>query len=754
MRPTLKYLAAAFLIAFAAVSLSFAGPLDTIRSIDADEAAGRLNRPKAALYRLYAHVAPERLPTMAAREPRALAQGHEYEKCATHQMLSIRRALPLMDEAARAEAEELLGVPAERVAASPVPLAADKTVTHSLAYWLETSNFSIEWGQNLTNEDGTLPLRDDNLDSIPDVVQLWADYFENAYAEIRALGFTGAADLDTYKVKVYIANTDPYVTADNMNSGYYGVTNGALPHTHGTPPPTVTVNGNLAAIVALAPNDESSKGLLFGIRGAMMVTAAHELHHVFQFLYAPGSWANPDVENGIDWFMEGTSTWVEDEVYPFVNDYKQYYADGDGWQNFPWMTVAVNSLRSFTNGAVRTSRVYGSAIFPKYLSEHMGGPEIISEVWTGLGAGEQFAEAIAAAANSAAGTAGVWTIDDVFTGFAGANASMDYDDGYFYGISPRELSNSVEIYGSFLADHAMAADNAQTFSFPTPPPAGHAGVAIAVRRDDASDSFSLVVPSTSAQATVNAQAGETLTGIVAYPAVNPALASFSTGSTSDDTPPAKVTGLLLTPANSGFMASWQAGSDDNGLAGYVVQWKKPLEAKWTGRTIVGATITNALVRNLDGESSYDVRVFAYDASANRGVPSDAGETATLAATSYPAVAPVTLSSPWFERIAAKTVDPGAPLVFTVTAHDADGHTLEYAAIGMPTGASFNGTTRTFSWTPAASQSGGPYTVTFLASDGITNSSLKVDITVTGSGGGGGGSGGGGGGGCLIESLIR
>ena len=50
---------------------------------------------------------------------------------------------------------------------------------------------------------------------------------------------------------------------------------------------------------------------------SLRVTAAHEFFHAIQFAY--------DVNEDI-WFMEGTATWVEDEVYDSINDNYQFLA--------------------------------------------------------------------------------------------------------------------------------------------------------------------------------------------------------------------------------------------------------------------------------------------------------------------------------------------------------------------------------------------------------------------------------------------
>ena len=59
------------------------------------------------------------------------------------------------------------------------------------------------------------------------------------------------------------------------------------------------------------PIYQQTKGL-----DALRVTIAHEFHHAIQFGYYQGS-------DSI-WWQESTSTWMEEVVYPDVDDYLQY----------------------------------------------------------------------------------------------------------------------------------------------------------------------------------------------------------------------------------------------------------------------------------------------------------------------------------------------------------------------------------------------------------------------------------------------
>ena len=68
-------------------------------------------------------------------------------------------------------------------------------------------------------------------------------------------------------------------------------------------------------------------------------------------------------------------------------------------------------------------------------------------------------------------------------------------------------------------------------------------------------------------------------------------------------------------------------------------------------------------------------------------------------------------------IGNKSGNEGSLLTFSVSATDADSDGLTYSASGLPTGASFDAGTKTFSWTPSFDQAGSYATVTFTVTDG-------------------------------------
>ena len=85
--------------------------------------------------------------------------------------------------------------------------------------------------------------------------------------------------------------------------------------------------------------------------------------------------------------------------------------------------------------------------------------------------------------------------------------------------------------------------------------------------------------------------------------------------------------------------------------------------------------------------------------------------------------------PVLSQIDDKIVDEGQALSFTVIASDANGDPLSYSASNLPTGATFNPVTKTFTWTPTFTQAGTYSNVHFEVSDGSLTDSKNITITV-------------------------
>jgi hypothetical protein len=87
------------------------------------------------------------------------------------------------------------------------------------------------------------------------------------------------------------------------------------------------------------------------------VTLAHEYNHVLQFGYD----AAQDV-----WFDESTAVWMEDHVFPDVNDYLRYLPPWDAHSKVPLTT---NNIK-----------IYGSGVFNHWLAGRYG-DAIIRNIW-------------------------------------------------------------------------------------------------------------------------------------------------------------------------------------------------------------------------------------------------------------------------------------------------------------------------------------------------------------------------------------
>ena len=104
----------------------------------------------------------------------------------------------------------------------------------------------------------------------------------------------------------------------------------------------------------------------FGL-AALKVTAAHEFFHAIQFAY-------DTFEDRA--FMEGTATWMEDEVFTGVNDNVQYLQSGspmdpvNNASQGPWIPL----------DAGHPSVQYGTWIWYRFLSENHG-RGIIKQIW-------------------------------------------------------------------------------------------------------------------------------------------------------------------------------------------------------------------------------------------------------------------------------------------------------------------------------------------------------------------------------------
>ncbi len=84
--------------------------------------------------------------------------------------------------------------------------------------------------------------------------------------------------------------------------------------------------------------------------------------------------------------------------------------------------------------------------------------------------------------------------------------------------------------------------------------------------------------------------------------------------------------------------------------------------------------------------------------------------------------------PELSAVGNKTIPLDILTEFTVTATDPNNDPLTFSATGLPSGATFDASSRVFSWTPTSAQ-GGIHSVTVSVSDGTTSDSETFSIAV-------------------------
>ena len=333
---------------------------------------------------------------------------------ATLVLRDLRAALPRLTVAGRAEAAHLLGRPTEDY--DP----ADPGWGSGYSERLCDAHICVHWV-----EDGpdAPRLADGNASGAPDWVETTLAVFAQTWAaEVGELGYRAPlSDLESYenggdeRLDIYLAD----VGADAL----FGWCTSDDPASYAT-----------YRVSAFCVIDEDYTNRAFGIDAlpALKATAAHEFFHAVQF--------------GYDWFedlwlMEGTATWIEDEVFDGVNDNLRYARKHSPIVS-PGTPVDLG----------RDGYEYGAWIFWRYLSERFG-PGFVKTVWN------RAAETGSANTYSLAATRGALaargrSFRDVFAGFGAANVTpgSSYEEGGSY---PAHSVSAVAVRSSVGAAHGL-----------------------------------------------------------------------------------------------------------------------------------------------------------------------------------------------------------------------------------------------------------------------------------------------------------
>lgn len=155
----------------------------------------------------------------------------------------------------------------------------------------------------------------------------------------------------------------------------------------------------------------------------LQVTAAHEFFHAIQFGY-------DYLEDR--WFMEGTATWAEDEVFDGANDNYQYLHASA--LSHPHVSLDYVGVQGEPSGLYK----YGNWIFFRFLAEAFGSgqgdPSIVRDAWlradTGAGAADDYSLEALKNALAARGR----SFDKLFVDYVAKNYLADsfYSEGAAY----------------------------------------------------------------------------------------------------------------------------------------------------------------------------------------------------------------------------------------------------------------------------------------------------------------------------------
>lgn len=202
---------------------------------------------------------------------------------------------------------------------------------------------------------------DNNSNSLPDYIDIMSETFVHVYnKQINEMGYTrppGDGWLPSNYDDGGSNHYDVYIR--RLSSSYYGYVQSeytAQNTGNNEFSPNVNEQNAFTSYMAMRnnyngfPNSEIEN---------IQVTAAHEFFHGIQYGY--DGYEKP-------WLLEATAVWMEEEIYDEINDMYQYM--------YSWFSEPQKSL-DHSGG----THWYGSWIFFEYIDEHLGGREIIKNIF-------------------------------------------------------------------------------------------------------------------------------------------------------------------------------------------------------------------------------------------------------------------------------------------------------------------------------------------------------------------------------------
>jgi hypothetical protein len=279
--------------------------------------------------------------TLLKQTKQALAPGGpSIEPTTLLRDLAVR--LPSLQGSERRQAQALLERPTE----GPSDQYGDGyTVAEGTPYC--TDHFCVHWVPSTVDAP---PGADGNGSDTPEFVKTAASAAEFSYAkEVVDLGWRAPKSDGDAKTDIYMKQLG--------GTGIYG---------YSAPDPTqqLPADHTLYGYIVIDNDFQKSEFPQYeSPTTPLEVTLAHEFNHILQFNYD----AIQDT-----WMLESTAVWMEGKVYPEAFDYLQYLP---GWAQF-------TSLPLTTFGTDRDNvKVYGSAVWEKWLEARYGGPDVVRRAW-------------------------------------------------------------------------------------------------------------------------------------------------------------------------------------------------------------------------------------------------------------------------------------------------------------------------------------------------------------------------------------
>lgn len=290
--------------------------------IEADYAAGAIDKQNVNIYREQALSAPGKLPAKYRSSARA--------KDATPSLVRMAQEWSSLSKATQKEI---------------VDLRADGL--GNLSESIQTAHFVLHY---TTGGNHSVPLQDADENNVPDFIDVAAQSLEQVWQrEVGQLGYPAPLGTPAQKFHVYFKSLETYYGAAYPENVTLQTTS---PVPLGTASAYIVIENDF---YGFPPNDEDVTGDEVIRSGALKVTLAHEFMHAIQFninVYASG------------WLMESHATWAEDAVYDGLND----------WHWYVPFFLSTPDLPLFSR------YLYGAAFFQHWLSETYG-VDIQRQIW-------------------------------------------------------------------------------------------------------------------------------------------------------------------------------------------------------------------------------------------------------------------------------------------------------------------------------------------------------------------------------------